>query len=1046
MPPPAPASPPKNSPLFSQTISFSAGPAVPLLYGEGEGIDPFAAMPRAVEGQAADAYAMGDGVPLLSSASGDRKRLVDLARDFQAARELVAAGRRAEAKAAFARAMASLEAPLDAGRAGSPTLARSIDHGEELYREALFGSAAFVEPQEAPGILQRLNREIRALEARGDGPESADLLRARLLKAFAIMQYTAAFAVQRVERYEEALKLVRGVIANTDAETADLRLSADVLLLELIARQTERAFHRGDIKARRTERARLLVQADAVLDRYRDADPTVREIVARYELEVLRMLGRMQLWDVALKRARKFTISSAYRESGAVKDLLADPLFAPFVSEDKGHFLTSVEVRARAPFFKALLARMQAALANARAANLKESVLWGGAAATTAFIADVGVDGQLDSILLPAIAAAAASVANRLHNGWMSDEARSAGIVGLYEREWQESAKDVARLLVQGGLETGLWLAPTAVAAVAPEGIQIVGNTLASAGDLYARFFNWVGDGIASLGTPAPYQSLWDSLSRVGVEDAAEIAYRLYTVGAGAQYVSFLLFPKMRPFLFKTAKYFVPGAVMAGADLGMAIAGTDDYWSRIGRSSIGVFTGLSMLLAAGVIALAKTHSLSDATKSMWEGIKKADHNALVAIALTVGVSSAMGGLMQRGERPDDPALMAILGASTVVGLLPIVLGISGVMKRNIEIFDGMREGWQDSRGEMALVRAYQMLAGGLHSFHVPYVLNRVGRAPTIDILPASVRSAIGWDTNPGYAAFEGVSIGATNNWATRTWPETGGVDWERDAFGQMLRRGEVARVIDHWRKATQRMPLSHMLRPHRLPDAASPLWSLAWIVRPPEFPLMPQTHYFGGFQQLMDGGYWNALDAQQVEVMLQAVRTLALQAFAPGGTPDEQARKILYQDVLRPILITMYMTRESPIHGARLQRFFEEESWLADLLAIDGEAVPVVEGKYRREKRAQVRGEVGMPMGRYDQHVREHASRGKPTALPPGSFTSFSGMVVVDDPGGETASPDTPVDDPSGGSGFPTDAAADTGALAPPLMVAPTAGGSPAVR
>lgn len=1034
MAPPSPTPSPRNGPLFSSTIPIPAGPAVPALYGP-EAIDPFLAVPPA-DGPAS-AFTLGDDPALSFSAPGDRRRLEELGRDFQAARDLVAAGRGAEAKAAFARAMASLEAPLDAGRAGSPTLAQSIAYGEELFREALFGSAAFVEPGEAPGILSRLNREIKALEARDDGDYSPDLLRAKLLKAFAIMQYTAGFSVQRIERYEEAEKLVRHVIMNTDDETADLRLSADVLLLELLARQTERAFHRGDVKARRHHRERLIKQADAVLDRYRDADPTVREIVARYELEVLRMLGRMQVWNVALARARKLSIGS-YRDTGAVVDLLQDPLFAPFVSEDKSHLLTAQEVRRRAPYFKALLAKMQAALANARAASLKESMLWGGAAATTAFIADVGPDGQLDSILIPAIAAAAASVVNRLRNGWMSDEARSAGIVGLYEREWQESAKDVARLLLQGGLETGLWLAPTAVAGVAPEGIEIVGNTLSNAADLYGRFFSWMGNGIVSLGTPEPYQQLLTSLSSVGVEDAAEIAYRLYTVGAGVQYISFLLFPKLRPFLYKTAKYFIPGAVMLGADLGMAIAGTDDYLSRIGRSSIGVFTGLSMLLAAGVIALAKSGSVSEATKSMWEGIRKADHNALVAIALTVGVSSAMGGLMQRGTRPDDPALMAILGASTVVGLLPIVLGISGVMKRNIEIFDGMREGWQDSKGEMAPVRLYQMLTGGLASFYVPYVLNRVGRAPTIDILPASVRSAIGWDTNPGYAAFEGVSVGATNNWATRTWPETGGVDWERDAFAQMLRRGEVDRIIDHWRKATQRMPLSHMLRPHNLVDAASPLWSIAWIVRPPEFPLMPQTHYFGGFQQLMDGGYWNSLDEQQIGVMLEAVRTLAEQAFAPGGTPDEQAKKLIYQDVLRPVLITMYMTRESPHHGARIQRFFDEESWLADLLTIDGEAVPVVEGRYRRKRRAQVRGEVGMPMERYDEHVREHAARKQSTALPPGSFSSFGGLQVVDSAGGETPTPPVEVDDSSGSAAFSIDAAAGTGATVTPVIVAPT--------
>ncbi len=39
------------------------------------------------------------------------------------------------------------------------------------------------------------------------------------------------------------------------------------------------------------------------------------------------------------------------------------------------------------------------------------------------------------------------------------------------------------------------------------------------------------------------------------------------------------------------------------------------------------------------------------------------------------------------------------------------------------------------------------------------------------------------------------------------------------------------------------------------------------------------------------------------------------------------------------------------------------------------------EGRYRRQRRKFVNKLVGMPMERYDEHVREHASRDKPSNL-----------------------------------------------------------------
>ncbi|HPQ80946.1 MAG TPA: hypothetical protein PLZ86_04410, partial [bacterium] len=938
-------------PLFASTLPARDAGQVPLLYSTPSKDDPFAASPQSDNqiSQAVSSSFLRSIDEGLASAK-DGGRLASLRADFEAARKAVEEGRGQDALAAYKRALETLASPLFPGPVVSSPLFKQIERGDALYREALFGAASFAGQSDSVDFLKRLDEFLLEPTAFGSAA-TADVLQAKLLKTFVIMQYNAGSSIQRLERYEEAERIVRSVIDNTSfGETApDLLLPADALLLEIIARRYERAARHGDVKKRRALLPRMTEQATILLANQADASEKNRETAAKYEADVIGFLAKMQLWNVAVDRARNFTTNPAYSSTAGARDVLENPLLQPFI--DEGKVLSSAEIRRRAPMFKAALAKVRAAFANAGAANLAESATAGALGAGAWMLADKMADGQIDSALAPAIVAAGVSVFNKLRNGFMSDEAKSAGMTGLFERTAEESAKDVAKLLFRGGLETGAWLAPTSLVAVAPEAGALAWQTLGSAADLYARFFRWSGASVASLFSAETYAGLPDAISSLSPNDLGSLAYKLYLGGTAAQYIGFLLFPSMRPKLAKTAKYFIPGAVMLGAELGMAITGTDDYMSRIQRSSIAVAEGLSMLLASGVVSLARSGSLPEATSSLWHGVKKMDHNALVAIALTVGVSSAMGGMMQRGARPEDIAMLAVQGAATTVGLLGVVLGISGIMKREIELIDGIQEGWADSKGEIFPARVWQSLLSGADSFWTPYVFNRVGRAPTLDVPSAGLRSMIGWDTNLGYILFAGVNLLATNPTATTVYPETGAKEWERDALKQMLRRNEVDRIADHFLKAGQRMPLSHVLRPHNLSDSLFPLYAIKRVFKQPLFPMMPQSHYFGSLQQLIDGGYWNSLDAEELESMLGVVETMAQSAFVSGGTVKEQAKRLVQQDFLRSIFQVLALTREGEQHGKRIKRFLKEHQWAVDLLSIDEKMPSKPEGRYRRQRR-----------------------------------------------------------------------------------------------
>ncbi|HPW45630.1 MAG TPA: hypothetical protein PKU96_04585 [bacterium] len=892
------------------------------------------------------------------------------------------------ARSCFKKASAILESRFEPSAGYEVRILDVIDDGRRLHREAVFGAAAYVTPNDAVETLKSLNGIIADLSKESSDASGVDLVRANLLKAFALMKHTSAFTIQRSERYESVERLIGEVLENPASQEDDnIVFSARALLLESLARQTERAHHRGDFKARKVLLGKMMAAADDLAKMGVELSSGHVDIAARYEERIISLLIGMKAWALALDRARRFTENEIYATTDSSRFVLSMQELSPFV--EGGRILSREELKARAPYLKGLVARGRAALANAHSESLSQSIMVGGAAAAAAMTADFMFDGNIESVVVPAMVAGGASLFNKLRNGWNTEEALSAASIGLYERSMKESIGDAAGLILKGGLETGAWLAPTSLSQVLPEASSLTTTILDRALQMYGGFVSGAANGVVALFNPATYSNIAGNFnSSVSIGDAGSFLLRAYETGAAAQYLGYLLFPKQRRFLAKTAKFFIPGAVILGADLGMAISGKDDFWDRFVRGSISIVEGTSMLLAAGVIALAKTKSIRDSLSSIVGGIKRADHNALVAIALTVGVSSAMGGVMTEGlPKPDNIALIATKGAAVTLGLLPITILISGVLKRNVELFDNIKEGWDDSKGTGLFNRVAQSAIGGVNSFWTPYVFNRVGRSPTLDVPSAALRTYIGWDTNIGYSSFVGINFVFTNPAATMVFPETGGVEWERAAFVEMLKQERHSEVIDHWIKASQRMPLSHFFRPHDLSDKFFPLTAIRRIVRPPVFPLMPQAHYFGALEQLLEGGYLNSLGKSEMKTMFEAVLQFADSAFAPAANLDEEAKKAMHQDVLRPVIQTLYMARQNEANGEVISEFFADNSWLMDMLAIDGKSTPVPDGRYRRQRRSSVRKIVKMDGVRYNQHIREHSARKRAALLGPDAFS-----------------------------------------------------------
>ncbi|MFH1829310.1 MAG: hypothetical protein ABH871_00850 [Pseudomonadota bacterium] len=726
----------------------------------------------------------------------------DIRSHLKAARQARANNDRQSAAERYRNAADILEKPLS--QASTSPLYNEIPHGQDFYKEALFGAAGFSGPDLAAENITRLSGFID-----NPPPETTqlDLAKAKLLKTFTLLQHASSAQEPQATLFERAYRLVDETIEtfpSDDKANDDVIFYGNLLSIEILTRLLAHAHNRGDHKVEFKyaddikQCFKRIMGPDTPQDRF--------EIIAEYEADVITLMARICLWGPALEIGRRLTEpDSPFKNTPAAKRLLSEKIFQPFI-EDYGTgkaFLQIGEIRLRAREH-AVRRHVLTAIAYAYSENLKQTAAYGGIGLLTGIVADLALLQGSYNMFAGAMGATIAIAYNRLRNGWTTPEAVYADEIGTSDPTWKQSAVDIAKFTIKSGIDAAAWAIPAAVIDTGIDGINITADTLSRAGDLYYRFGKWAITSAPALVQPETYTGLIDSVSNM---DSTRVAYHAYTGVAGLLYATNLFSSKSRRFTDRWAWLLLPGAIMLSADLGMLISNQppwldrvlhqitsgdinslmhEKWFDRMQRSSIVAGEMLFFMLTAGLLALEDRRSPRKVFASIAKVINPFSKNSSYALPLTAAllanVGSAMGGMMQKGTDPSTLpfTLMAIQGAATTFGLLGIVMGVSGILKGTIPIGHGIREGWQDSIGESIHRRIASISIGALTAFNYPYAHNRVFRSWTWDLPAAALRTMLGWDTNPGQIAMSATNFAAGNGTSTATWPETGGTMWERD--------------------------------------------------------------------------------------------------------------------------------------------------------------------------------------------------------------------------------------------------------------------------
>ena len=181
------------------------------------------------------------------------------------------------------------------------------------------------------------------------------------------------------------------------------------------------------------------------------------------------------------------------------------------------------------------------------------------------------------------------------------------------------------------------------------------------------------------------------------------------------------------------------------------------------------------------------------------------------------------------------------------------------------------------------------------------------------------------------------------------------------------------------------MPLDHILQPHRLWDSLFPLTAIRRAVRPPVFPLKPQTYYFANLYQLITNGYYQDFDEEVMEILLEEVGSYVIDGATTNGEGDSlyaQAEKLIQLDIGRGLVRTLMLAANSDDrHGPRIKRFLEKHRWIYDITSINPDEMPAInKGSSRRRQRRQVREALEKSREFYADEVKEH-SRSKIPSL-----------------------------------------------------------------
>ncbi|MFH1829309.1 MAG: DUF4200 domain-containing protein [Pseudomonadota bacterium] len=957
-------------------------------------IDPFAAARR--------------HLILLPTAHTPMYRLNDIRSNLNAARHARLKNDRETAAQKYTELLGLLEGPVD--QTSHIPLHEEIPNGKELFVEALFGSAGFSGPDLAAENIARLKRFIE------DYPTDADPLNrviAKLLKTFALVQYASSAKEPQTALYERALSLADEAIDEIPYDheaNDDIIFYGNLLSIEILARLLAHAHHRSD-HHKEIPYIQKIVEAFTRIGGLENT-PERLELIANYNADVAILLAKIGLWGRAMEIAG--------RQTGSIrKRLLKSPALQPVIDNSWLYYVDELAMKTKIQenvFIRHLLIAMTFAYSE----SLKQSAMWGGAGLLTGIGADFALSHGEHTTFVGMIGAILATAINRLRNGWKTPDALYASNLGTPKRTWQENATDVANFAITSGISSVPWLIPAGLADVGMDGLKIGWNTLCRAGDLYYQFGEWAVRGAPSLVKQETYTNLIDSASHM---DRLDIAYQVYTRAAGALYAVNIFAPrKVRAFTERIAPLFLPGAIFLSADIGQAINNNKPWWDRVGQAGIVSIEILLMQLTTGLLPLENRSSTSKVFQSIAKvvnpGGKDSKYMLPLAGALLANVGSAMGGYMQKGVDPTllPMALVGMQAAATTVGKLGITLTISGVLKRNLPIFTGLREAWQDSKGQPPHIRAYESFLGFVTGFNYPYGHNRLGRSGTWDLPGEMLRTLVGYDTPAGQLVMSATNMVSGNNISSATWPEGSGTVWERDTIMTIMKNAKAEELrkkveeemlnelkeIDAKRRKgkltaqeanaqreelynaenTQRRIMKerekafrtledflnksgkkmHPLHP-LVPRASQ--WDSVWFARsiiragwPPTFPHMPNGHMYANLHQIINGGSDESIDQEQMDVLLQYVGSHA-------NDPNNY-------EVLRPLIQTLAILRESKDHGQAIKEFFEANPALPDIFNIDLDDHKTPKDRQRYEIRRAVRKALDVLFEDYQTRTKGH--------------------------------------------------------------------------
>lgn len=890
----------------------------------------------------------------------------------------------------YRRALQILETQFQGASATTHPFHDIIPDGDLLYSEAVLGTARGADVEETQPLLARLSKAETRLRAL----EQSEVVRTKIAQTMIMhshlqVRFASHMPEQQIGFLDRAQNRLSDALDEFDSDDEldrEVRFFGDLLSLEILARRIEAEHARGERRKRYQSIQQLVARTAHIGEDYKESTPHNREMVAAYQADAALLLARMQIWGRALDIARG--IATKYADTAASRAVLSSETFLPFVESDEGRILSPREIKQRS-LLPGWLKKIQAALCTAHAESLTQSAKVGVIGMGVGLAAENILTGGA-SVYGGAAGAAAFSIASRLLNGLRTHEAKSAGETGIFVREGTDTALDVGRIIMGGASDMAFFGAvPASLLLVSQEGAAIAGEVLGNAYDLYGpRLGSWIVRGATSLVEAETYTDFFGSIGEgisgdsLGLVGAA--LHNSYLAATAALFLSNLFVPKSRQFAKRVAPFFIPGALQLSAELGLMIQG-GEYWNRVGRAAI-VFAEISgVMFTWGLISVARRESFVRGVRSIVRGLQTTNYMLPISAAIIQGISSALGGYMQKAGRPESISLLAIQAAATTVGLLPLTLAISGVLKGKVPIVERIREGYQDSRGESVPRRAYEMARSLASSFNMPYAHNRILRAPYWDLTASVPRTMAGWDTNLGQFAMSGINEVSGNHATAMMWTETGGSLWERDRIVAAAQEGtravEKARLTadtdkardyletavalqrDFFSKGAQNMHPFHPWLPLSIRDRLFPFHAItraAWL---PKFPLRPNGFTYASLHQMLMGRSDESMSAEQVGMMLEYVK-------ADANDPEQYA-------TLRPLVMTLAMARDSEVHGNAISEFFDENPWLAEFFDLNLDELVIEDGRYRRMVRKVIRRRVRMPFGDYEANVRSYTSRTK---------------------------------------------------------------------